>query len=118
MNLGSILSVLALGFVCGVVARAVTPGDVFRHMSGPRSWLLSVGLGLLGALVGYLIFKVLFGIGDKNIFDWGGIVGAFIGTLIVVSVGSWIIRRTNANKAVAGGGSTDAAGGAPPPPTV
>ena len=118
MNFGSILSVVALGFVCGVVARVVTPGDVFRHMSGPRSWLLSVGLGLLGALVGYLIFKVLFGIGDKNIFDWGGIVGAFIGTVIVVLVGSWIVRRANANKPVTGGASTDAAGGPPSPPAV
>ena len=28
------------------------------------SWLVSIGLGLLGALVGYLIFTVGLGIGD------------------------------------------------------
>jgi hypothetical protein len=28
-------------------------GDAFRNMSGPMSWLVSIGLGLLGALVGW-----------------------------------------------------------------
>jgi len=48
-------------------------------MHGWRSWLTSTGLGLLGALVGFWIFHGLFGIGDTDKFDWGGIVGAVIG---------------------------------------
>ena len=39
-------------------------------MSGPLSWLISLVLGLAGALVGYLIFTVGFGLGDTSIFDW------------------------------------------------
>jgi hypothetical protein len=27
-----------------VIARVLMPGDVFRHMSGPASWALSLGL--------------------------------------------------------------------------
>ena len=73
----------------------ITPGDVFRRMSGPTSWLVSVGLGLLGALVGYFLFTVLFGIGDKDIFDWGGVLSALIGTLIVVPVATWVLRRSS-----------------------
>jgi uncharacterized membrane protein YeaQ/YmgE (transglycosylase-associated protein family) len=87
------LGALLLGFVAGVVARVLMPGDVFRNMSGPASWLVSLVLGLVGALVGYLIFTVLLGIGDTDIFDWGGIVGAIIGTLIVLPIAAWFLRR-------------------------
>ena len=40
---------ILLGLFCGIVARMLVPGDVFRHMSGPKSWLLSLALGLAGA---------------------------------------------------------------------
>ena len=93
MNLGSFLAALALGFVAGAIARALIPNDAFRHMHGWRSWLTSAGLGLLGALVGFWIFHGLFGIGDKQKFDWGGIVGAVIGAMIVVAVASFLIKR-------------------------
>ena len=87
---------LLLGFVVGVIARVLMPNDVFRNMSGPKSWLVSLVVGLLGALVGYFLFTVLLGIGDTDIFDWGGFVGALIGTLIVLPIAAWILRRTGA----------------------
>jgi uncharacterized membrane protein YeaQ/YmgE (transglycosylase-associated protein family) len=93
MDIGSLLAALALGFVCGVIGRAVIPNDAFAAMSGWKSWLVSTALGLLGALVGYWIFAGLFGIGDDDKFDWGGIVGAVIGAILVVAVASWAIKR-------------------------
>lgn len=93
MDIGSVLAVLLLGFVCGAIGRAVVPNDVLRTMSGWQSWLAPTGLGLLGALVGYGIFTGIFGIGDDDKFDWGGIVGAVIGAIIVVAVGSWAIKK-------------------------
>jgi len=91
---------LLLGFVVGVIARALMPNDVFRGMSGPKSWLVSLVVGLLGALVGYFLFTVLLGIGDTDIFDWGGFVGALIGTLIVLPIAAWILRRTGSRSSV------------------
>ena len=91
---------LLLGFVVGVIARALMPNDVFRGMSGPKSWLVSLIVGLIGALVGYFIFTVLLGIGDTDIFDWGGFVGALIGTLIVLPIAGWILRRTGSRSSV------------------
>ena len=88
------LGAILLGLFCGIVARMLIPGDAFRNMSGPMSWLVSLGLGLLGALLGYLIFTVLFNIGDDDIFDWGGVLGALIGTLIVVPIAGWLLKRT------------------------
>ena len=82
------IGAVLLGLFCGVVARMIVPGDAFRHLSGPMSWLVSLGfgLGLVGALVGYLIFTVGLGIGDTSIFDWGGVLSALIGTVIVLVV--------------------------------
>ena len=88
------IGAILLGLFRGVVARLLVPGDAFRNMSGPKSWLVSIGLGLLGALVGYLIFTVGLGIGDTDIFDWGGVLSALIGTVIVVIIASWMLRRT------------------------
>ena len=93
MGIGSLLAALALGFVAGVIGRAVVPGDAFRSFSGWQSWVISTLLGLIGSLVGYWIFTGLFGIGDEDRFDWGGIVGAIIGAIIVVAVGSALFRR-------------------------
>ena len=50
-------------------------------------------LGLAGALLGYLIFTVGLGIGDTDVFDFGGIISAIIGTLIVLAVVGFFVRR-------------------------
>ena len=62
-------------------------------MSGPASWMASIALGLAGAVVGYLIFTVGLGIGDTDVFDFGGIISAIIGTLIVLAVVGFFVRR-------------------------
>ena len=36
------------------------------------------------------------GIGDTDIFDWGGLVGAIIGTLIVLGLAGYFLRRRQA----------------------
>ena len=94
------IGAILLGLFCGVVARMLIPNDAFRHMSGPRSWLVSIVLGLIGAVVGYLIFTVGLGIGDTDVFDWGGLLSALIGTIIVVPIATWILRRTSRSPSV------------------
>jgi uncharacterized membrane protein YeaQ/YmgE (transglycosylase-associated protein family) len=95
-----VIGAILLGLFCGVVARMLIPKDAFRHMSGPMSWLVSIGLGLVGAVVGYLIFTVLLGIGDTDIFDWGGVLSALIGTIIVAVIATWVLRRTSGRASV------------------
>ena len=90
---------LILGLVAGSFARLLLPGDVFRHMSGPTSWLISIVIGLIGAFVGWLIFAKWLGIGDDKIFDLTGVVGAIVGTLIVLPIAGWILRRSAAKRA-------------------
>ena len=92
------LGAVLLGLVAGVIARMLMPGDVFRNMSGPTSWLASIALGLAGAIVGYLIFTVGLGIGDTDVFDFGGIISAIIGTLIVLAVVGLFVRRRGTSR--------------------
>jgi uncharacterized membrane protein YeaQ/YmgE (transglycosylase-associated protein family) len=86
------IGALLLGLLAGVIGRALMPFDYFRHMRGPKSWGVSILLGLGGALLGYLIFTLGLGIGDDDIFDWGGIVGAIIGVLIVIPIAAMVLR--------------------------
>ena len=88
------IGALILGFFAGVIGRVLMPGDVFRHMNGPTSWLVSLVLGLIGAAVGWLIFTKLLGIGDEDVFDLGGILSAIIGVLIVLPIAGFVLRRT------------------------
>ena len=88
------IGAIILGFVAGVIGRVLMPGDVFRHMSGPASWATSLVLGLVGAIVGWLLFTGLLGIGDDNVFDLGGILSAIIGVLIVLPIAGFVLRRT------------------------
>jgi uncharacterized membrane protein YeaQ/YmgE (transglycosylase-associated protein family) len=88
-----VIGALLLGLVAGFIGRALVPNDVFEHMEGPRSWLVSIVLGLVGAVVGWLIFTAGLGIGDTDVFDWGGILSALIGVVIVLIAAGWFMRR-------------------------
>ena len=93
------IGALILGFVAGFIGRALVPNDVLSDLSGPKSWLASIVLGLVGAFVGYLIFTRALGIGDDDAFDWGGILSAIIGVVIVLLVVGFIMRRTGGGRA-------------------
>jgi uncharacterized membrane protein YeaQ/YmgE (transglycosylase-associated protein family) len=78
-----VIGAILLGLAAGIIGRMLVP-DMWRGLSGPKSWLFSLLLGLAGALLGYLIFTVALGIGDDDIFDFGGIFGAIIGVIILL----------------------------------
>jgi uncharacterized membrane protein YeaQ/YmgE (transglycosylase-associated protein family) len=97
------IGALLVGLVAGVVGRMLTPNDVFRRMGGPASWGVSLLLGLAGALLGYVIFTLGLGIGDDDVFDWGGIFGAIIGVVIVISIVGWFYGRRQRKQSRIGG---------------
>ncbi len=87
------IGALILGLVAGFIGRALVPNDAFADMSGPKSWGVSIVLGLVGALLGYVIFTLGLGIGDDDAFDLGGIVSAIIGVVIVLLVAGFALKR-------------------------
>jgi len=88
------IGAVILGLVAGALARLVIPNDAFEHLEGWKSWLATIVLGLVGAFVGWLIFTGLFGIGDTDVFDLGGLIGAIIGSILVLLAVGWFLRRT------------------------
>jgi uncharacterized membrane protein YeaQ/YmgE (transglycosylase-associated protein family) len=88
------IGALILGLVAGALARLVIPNDAFENLRGWKSWLATIVLGLVGAFVGWIIFTGLFGIGDTDVFDLGGIIGAVVGSILVLLGLSVILRRT------------------------
>ena len=43
-------------------------------------------LGLAGAVIGFLVFTELLGIGDNQMFDLGGLIGAIAGVMILLAL--------------------------------
>lgn len=74
------IGAIILGIVAGFVGRLVMPG---RDKMG---FIATVLLGLAGAVVGWLIFTGLLGIGDTEMFDLGGLVSAIIGVVLILAV--------------------------------
>ena len=58
-------------------------------------------MGLVGAAVGWLIFTAGLGIGDEDVFDWGGILSALIGVIIVLLLAGFLMRRAGRGSATA-----------------
>ena len=104
------IGALILGFLAGAIARLLMP-DVFSSMRGWRSWVLSTVLGLLGAALGWVIFTKWLGIGDDNVFDLGGLLSAIIGTMIILAIASFVLRRSGHAEQI---GQPRAAAGSPP----
>jgi uncharacterized membrane protein YeaQ/YmgE (transglycosylase-associated protein family) len=76
--IGEIIGAVIVGFLAGLLARALLPGKQKMGL------LMTTVLGIAGAFVGYLIFAELLGIGDDDKFDLGGLPGAIIGAMILL----------------------------------
>ena len=74
------IGALILGLVAGFIAKALVPGR------DPGGFLATILLGLVGAFIGWLIFTKLLGIGDDDMFDLGGILGAIVGSILALLV--------------------------------
>ena len=89
--LGMIIAAIVIGIIAGYLGRLLLPGP------DPMGFVGTVAAGIVGSLVGFFVFTSVLGIGDSDKFDLGGIIGAVIGTMIVLA----------AYRAIAGRGDRD-----------
>jgi uncharacterized membrane protein YeaQ/YmgE (transglycosylase-associated protein family) len=82
------IGAIILGLLAGFIAKALLPGN------DPGGFFVTILLGLAGALVGFFIFTELLGIGDDDMFDLGGLIGAVIGTMILLLGYRQVAART------------------------
>jgi len=77
---------IVLGIVAGYVGRLLMPG---RDEMG---FIATILIGLAGAVVGFLVFTELLGIGDDKMFDLGGLLGAIIGVMILLGLYRLVLK--------------------------
>ena len=74
------IGAIVLGIVAGYIGRLLMPG---RDKMG---FIATMLVGLAGSVVGFLVFTELLGIGDNEMFDVGGLIGAIVGVMIVLGL--------------------------------
>jgi uncharacterized membrane protein YeaQ/YmgE (transglycosylase-associated protein family) len=74
------LGAVILGIVAGFLGRLIMPG---RDKMG---FIATTLLGLAGAVVGWVIFRYVLGIGDEDVFDWGSLIGAIVGVVLLLAL--------------------------------
>ena len=72
------IGAIILGIVAGFLGRLLLPGR------DPMGFFATILLGLAGSLVGFFVFTGLLGIGDNDMFDLGGLIGAVIGVMLLL----------------------------------
>jgi uncharacterized membrane protein YeaQ/YmgE (transglycosylase-associated protein family) len=79
-----ILGIIIIGFIAGVVAKLITPGD-----NKPQGFILTTGLGIVGAFVATYLGQALGWYGpDQN----AGFIGATVGAVLILIVWGLIER--------------------------
>jgi uncharacterized membrane protein YeaQ/YmgE (transglycosylase-associated protein family) len=81
-----ILWTIIIGFVAGVIAKFILPGN-----NEPSGFILTTVLGIAGAIVASYLGQVL---GLYGPGQGAGLIGAAIGAVIVLAVWGFFSRRT------------------------
>jgi uncharacterized membrane protein YeaQ/YmgE (transglycosylase-associated protein family) len=80
-----ILWTILIGFVAGVLAKLITPGD-----NEPNGFILTTILGIVGAFVASFLGQAL---GWYSAGDGAGLIGATVGAIIVLLIWGAIAGR-------------------------
>ena len=82
--MGIILTIV-IGFIAGIIAKFLMPGD-----NEPSGFILTTILGIVGAFVATFLGQAL---GWYNAGEGAGLIGAIVGALIVLFIYSMIAGR-------------------------
>jgi uncharacterized membrane protein YeaQ/YmgE (transglycosylase-associated protein family) len=85
----SIIWTIIIGFVAGVIAKLIHPGN----KNEPSGFILTTLLGIAGALVATYLGQA---VGWYQPGQSAGFIGAIVGAIIVLSVWGFIARRMEA----------------------
>ena len=80
-----ILWIILIGFVAGVIAKLLMPGD-----NEPQGFILTTLLGIAGAFVATYLGQA---IGWYGADDSAGFIGATVGAIIVLAIWGFVSRR-------------------------
>lgn len=87
-----ILAWIIFGLIAGAVAKLIMPGDD-PGGSGPMGWLVTMVIGIAGAIVGGFVGTAL-GFGGVTGFNFGSFMIAVLGALIVLFIWKLVAGRS------------------------
>ena len=79
-----ILWIILIGFIAGVIAKLVTPGE-----NEPKGFILTTALGIIGAFVATYLGQAIGWYGPDQ---GAGLIGAIVGALLILLVWGYIER--------------------------
>ncbi len=82
-----IIWTIVIGFIAGVIAKFLTPGN-----NEPSGFILTTILGIVGAFLATWLGQA---VGWYSAGDGAGFVGAIIGAIIVLLIWGAISKRSN-----------------------
>lgn len=85
--MGAIIGWIIFGFVAGGIAKLLMPGR------DPGGWIVTIVLGIAGALVGGFIGRALWGSSGTNDWSIGSFVLAIVGAIILLAIYRLIVGR-------------------------
>jgi uncharacterized membrane protein YeaQ/YmgE (transglycosylase-associated protein family) len=80
-----ILWTILIGFIAGVLAKLITPGD-----NEPSGFILTTILGIIGAFVATYLGQAL---GWYSAGEGAGLIGATVGAIILLLIWGVIVRQ-------------------------
>jgi uncharacterized membrane protein YeaQ/YmgE (transglycosylase-associated protein family) len=80
-----ILWTILIGFIAGVLAKLITPGD-----NEPSGFILTTILGIVGAFVATYLGQAL---GWYSAGEGAGLIGATVGAIILLLIWGVIVRQ-------------------------
>ena len=83
----SVLWIILIGFIAGVLAKLITPGN-----NEPSGFILTTVLGIVGAFVATYLGQTL---GWYRPGEGAGLIGATVGAILVLVVWGAIAGRQN-----------------------
>ena len=81
----TIIWTIIIGFIAGVIAKFIMPGD-----NEPKGFILTILLGIAGAFVATWLGQAVGWYGPN---DQAGIIGSVVGAIIVLFIWGMIVRR-------------------------
>ncbi|MET4199998.1 GlsB/YeaQ/YmgE family stress response membrane protein [Bradyrhizobium sp. LA6.12] len=81
----SILWAIVIGFIAGVIAKFIMPGD-----NEPAGFILTTILGIVGAFVATYLGQAL---GWYRPGEGAGLIGAVVGAVIVLFIYGFVVGR-------------------------
>ncbi|OYN95576.1 GlsB/YeaQ/YmgE family stress response membrane protein [Enemella evansiae] len=85
--MGTIIAYIVIGLLGGAIAKAILPGKQGGGI------VVTMILGIVGALLGGFIGGALFGVSYSSVFSWQGLITSIIGALIILIIYGLVTKR-------------------------